>query len=293
MTIVEFRQYYKRNGEFTLDNLNFSIVGGYITGLIGPNGSGKTTLIRAMMNLIRPDSGEVLVFGQSYPHKEREIKRRIGFVYDEDFYYNHLTVNEMKKIVSSFYPAWNEAAFRKYLDDFQLPSRRKIRDLSKGMKTKFALATALAHEPELLIMDEPTSGLDPVFRREVLSILSEYIRDGTRSVLFSTHISADLERIADYIVYIRRGQIGFCGSKEELIDSYFLVKGPAEWLRTSGLEHAFVDIRHNELGFEGLVSATDYSEEAFGHRVKAEQPSLDDILIYTSGRATFDGKREK
>ncbi|MFD0710507.1 ABC transporter ATP-binding protein [Paenibacillus sp. GCM10027626] len=281
MNVIEFRQFFKRNGEFTLKNLNFPIHSGYITGLIGPNGSGKTTLIRSIMNLIRPDSGEVLVFDQSYRNKERDIKRRIGFVYDEDFFYNHLTLNEMKKIVSSFYPSWNETAFRKYLDDFQLPARRIVRDLSKGMKTKFALAAALAHEPDLLIMDEPTSGLDPVFRREVLSILSEYIHEGTRSVLFSTHISTDLERIADYIVYIRRGQLRFCGSKEELIDSYVLVKGPSEWLRTTRFENTFLGLQQSALGFEALVAKASYSEEAFGNQVIVEKPSLDDILFYT------------
>jgi ABC-2 type transport system ATP-binding protein len=283
MSIVEFRQFSKQNGEFALENLNFAIQGGYITGLIGPNGSGKTTLIRSILNLIKPDRGEVLVFGQSYADQEREIKRRIGFVYDEDFFYNHLTVGEMKKIVASFYPTWKEATFQKYLDDFGLPSRRRIRDLSKGMKTKFALAAALAHEPELLIMDEPTSGLDPVFRREVLALLSDYIQDGTRSVLFSTHISADLERIADYIVYIRQGQIYFCGSQEELLDSYLLVKGPAEWLQTTRLKHTFLEIQHNDLGFEGLVARDSYSEEMFSSRVKVEKPSLEDILVYTRG----------
>ncbi len=281
MNAVEFRQFAVRNGEFALNEMSFRIHGGYITGLIGPNGSGKTTLIRAVMNLIRPDRGEVLVLGQSYRDKEREIKRRIGFVYDEDFFYNHLTVNEMKKIAASFYPTWNESAFQKYRNEFQLPERRKIRDLSKGMKTKFALAVALAHEPDLLIMDEPTSGLDPVFRREVLSILSEYIHDGTRSVLFSTHISADLDRIADYIVYIRNGRLKFSGSKEELIDSYLLVKGPLEWLRTHRLKDKVLGVRQNSLGFEGLVARESYSEELFGYPIAAEKPSLDDILVYT------------
>ncbi|XEC93704.1 ABC transporter ATP-binding protein [Paenibacillus tarimensis] len=281
MNAVEFRQFTKRNGGFDLNNLNFQIHSGYITGLIGPNGSGKTTLIRSIMNLLRPDRGEVLVFGQSYLDKEREIKRRIGFVYDEDFFYNHLTVSEMKKIIASFYPTWNESAFRKYLNDFGLPERRKIRELSKGMKMKFALAAALAHEPDLLIMDEPTSGLDPVFRREVLSILSEYIRDGTRSVLFSTHISTDLDRIADYIVYIRNGQLKFCGSKEELIDSYLLVKGPVEWLRSNHLKDKILGLQQNSLGFEGLVAKESCFEDQFGHQVSAEKPSLDDILVYT------------
>jgi ABC-2 type transport system ATP-binding protein len=279
MSAIEFRHFTKRNGEFTLLDLNFQVQQGYITGLIGPNGSGKTTLIRSVMNLIKPDQGEVLILNQSYPDHEREIKRRIGFVYDEDFFYNHLTVMEMKKIIASFYPTWNEEDFRKYLDEFELPSRRKIRDLSKGMKIKFALAAALSHRPELLIMDEPTSGLDPVFRREVLSILSGYIQDGQRTVLFSTHISTDLERIADYIIYIRKGQVKFCGSKEELQDRFLLVKGPVTILKPA--QALFTSFRQSPLGFEGLLPAEKYSEGQFGYQVMIEKPSLDDILVYT------------
>lgn len=279
MHVIEFRNFSKRNGDFYLRNLNFQIESGYITGLIGPNGSGKTTLIRSMMNLIRPDQGEVFVFNQSYHHKEREIKRRIGFVYDEDFFYNHLTVNEMKKIVASFYPTWNESAFQRYIKDFGIPRRRKVRDLSKGMKMKFALAAALAHEPELLIMDEPTSGLDPVFRREVLSILSKYISNGNRSVLFSTHISADLERIADYIVYIRNGQLHFYGSREELLDSYVLVKGPNHLLQQ--MDSPLIGMQQTPLGFEGLLPKERYKEGQMGNQVITEKPSLDDILFFT------------
>jgi ABC-2 type transport system ATP-binding protein len=281
MHAIEFRQFSKRSGAFVMDNLNFHVERGYITGLIGPNGAGKTTLIRAAMNLILPDKGEVLVFGQSYRDREREIKRRIGFVYDEDFFYNHLTVREMKTIAASFYPTWNEKAFRTYLGEFGLPERRKIRDLSKGMKTKFALAIALAHEPDLLIMDEPTSGLDPVFRREILAILSDYIADGNRSVLFSTHISTDLERIADYIVYIRDGKLRFCGSKEELLDSYVLVKGPSAVLQSGKLE--LLGVRQSPLGFEGLMANPDFSGRSLPIPEEAivEQPTLDDILYFT------------
>lgn len=281
MPIIEFRGFSKRNGDFRLKDVSFQIEQGYITGLIGPNGSGKTTLIRSMMNLVRPDAGEVLVFGDSYAHKEREIKRRIGFVYDEDYFYDHLTVNEMRKIIASFYPSWNDSVFHTYLKQFGVPEKRRVGDLSKGTKTKFALAAALAHEPELLIMDEPTSGLDPVFRREVLSIISEYIRDGERSVLFSTHISADLERIADYIVYVRNGKIRFTGSKEQLLDTYMLIKGPVGLLERMMLP--FAGMRQTALGFEGLIPIEHYSEELLHAGVAAERPTLDDILVYTQG----------
>lgn len=279
MAAVEFRGFTKQNGDFRLHDLSFRVERGYITGLIGPNGSGKTTLIRSLMNLIRPDRGEVAVFGQSYRDREREIKRRIGFVYDEDYFYNHLTVGEMKKIVASFYPTWNESKFLRYLKDFDIPLRRKVRDLSKGMKTKYALAAALAHEPELLVMDEPTSGLDPVFRREVLSILSEYIGDGERTVLFSTHISADLERIADYMVYIRDGGLRYSGSKEDLLDRYWLVRGPSEWLQEA--DRPLVGVQQTALGFEGLLPKSSGVSERSDPRVLFEKPSLDDILVFT------------
>jgi len=276
---VQFRNFSKRYERFSLDNMNFTIEGGYITGLIGPNGSGKSTLIRSIMNLIRPDRGEVLVFNQSHRNRERDIKRKIGFVYDDDYFYGHLTVNEMRTVIASFYPTWNEALFQRYITDFAVPGRTKVRDLSKGMKTKFSLAAALAHEPELLIMDEPTSGLDPVFRREVLTIMSEFIQDGNRSVLFSTHICTDLERIADYIVYVREGKVLFSGTKEELQDAYVMVKGASGLLRNK--DHRFVGLQQTALGFEGLMTRKQFLDSQFDGHVIAEKPSLDDILVYT------------
>ncbi|MBW7456690.1 ABC transporter ATP-binding protein [Paenibacillus sepulcri] len=280
MTAVEFRQFSKRNGDFGISELSFHVETGYITGLIGPNGAGKTTLIRSMMNLVRPDQGEVRMFGLMYKEHEREIKRKIGFVYDEDFFYNHLKVHEMKKIAAAFYPTWNDALFHRYMQQFGIPEGRKVRELSKGMRTKFALAVALSHEPELLIMDEPTSGLDPVFRREVLGLLSEYIGDGKRSVLFSTHISSDLERIADYIVYVQGGKLQFSGAKEDLLDCYVLVKGPLELLHSEKLD--VIGLQKNALGFEGLLAKGRYSTDfMLQNHCMVEQPSLDDIMVYT------------
>ncbi|RKN86846.1 ABC transporter ATP-binding protein [Paenibacillus ginsengarvi] len=279
MRAIEFRQFQKRNGDFALRDMNFHVEGGYITGLIGSNGSGKTTLIRSIMNMIKPDRGEVLVFGQSYRSHERDIKRRIGFVYDEDVFYGHLTIREMKRIIASFYPTWNERAFQRYLHDFGLPERKKIRDLSKGMKAKFALAAALAHEPELLLMDEPTSGLDTVFRRDILSILSDYIRDGSKTVLFSTHLCADLDRIADYIVYIGGGELRFSGTKEELLERYLLVKGPVALLEQNPLPYA--GLRQSQLGFEALLAKDPLRADDFASPYVVEKPTLDDIVMFT------------
>lgn len=283
MHAVDIQAMTVRKGEFTLSGLNVRVEQGYITGLIGPNGSGKTTLIRTMLNLIRPESGSVRIFGESYRDRAKEIKRRIGFVHGEDFFYNHLSILEMKKIVASFYPTWNEGLFRRYLDAFRLPGKRKIGALSQGMKMKFALAVALAHEPELLIMDEPTAGLDPVFRREILTILSDYIRDADRTVLFSTHISTDLERIADYMIYIRDGRLQFSGSKEELLDTYVLLQGPNDRLppQTGG---AFVGLHRHAHGFEGLMLRTDFERSGLSDRITASRPTFDDIMVYTNTR---------
>jgi ABC-2 type transport system ATP-binding protein len=279
MEVIKFDHYTKSSKEFTLHNLNFSMNQGYITGIIGPNGSGKTSIIRSIMNLDRPDQGEVLVFGQSYRTEERKIKRRIGFVYDEPYFYDHLTLNEMKKIVASFYPTWKESLFQKYRDQFELSGKQNMNRLSKGMKTKFSLATALAHEPELLIMDEPTAGLDPVFRREILAILTAYIGEGERSVVFSTHISTDLERIADFIVYIRKGQIHFNGSKEQLLDAYWLVQGSKELLHSCKLP--LIGMRHTAFGFEGLLPAHSCSDTQLNSLASVEKPTLEDILVFT------------
>jgi ABC-2 type transport system ATP-binding protein len=282
MKVIEVQHAARRNGDFQLQDISFSLEPGYITGLIGPNGAGKTTLIKALMNLNRLDKGEVRIFGSLYPRAEREIKRRIGFVYDESYFYSHLSVDETGKVLAGFYPTWKSELFLSYLRRFDIPSKRKVGELSKGMKTKFALAAALAHEPELLIMDEPTSGLDPVFRREVLALLSEYIQQESRSVLFSTHITADLDRIADYIVYLNQGRLHFAGSKEELMDTYRLVKGPNHSLTQEVRDHV-LGLHETPVGFEGLVQMSEGLEQRLGDEVKLSIPTLDDILVYTRG----------
>ena len=187
---------------FKLDNISFKLEPGYIMGFIGPNGSGKSTAIKLIMNLLKKDSGEIKIFGKDNIKSEIEIKDRIGFVYDEPYFYDNLTINHMKNIIAPFYSKWDDDLFQKYLRDFELGNDYKIKKLSKGMKMKFALAIALSHHAELIIMDEPTSGLDPIFRREILDILHNIIQDENTSIFFSTHITTDLEKIADYITYI-------------------------------------------------------------------------------------------
>ena len=187
-------------------------------GFVGPNGAGKTTTIRLIMNLARPDSGHITVLGQQMPANQIELKRRIGYVPENHEFYSDMTVSWTAQFVGRQYPNWNEARFGDSLRRYDVDPRKKVGALSKGTRAKLAMALALAHHPELLILDEPTSGLDPVVRRELLSDLLEFVADGNRSVLFSTHITSDLERVADYITLIVNGQVAASDEREAMLE---------------------------------------------------------------------------
>jgi len=197
---------------FMLNNITFTLPKGYIMGLVGPNGAGKTTTIQLVLNMLEKDAGEILVFGKDNIKNENTVKQEVGVVFDTIFYVDSWTITDTEKAVSIFYENWNHGAYSEMIRRFDLPAGKKIRDLSRGMQMKLMLACAFSHNAKLLILDEPTSGLDPVTRDEFLEILQEYIKDGERSVLFSTHITTDLERIADYITLINRGDIFIQGA---------------------------------------------------------------------------------
>ncbi|WP_221760728.1 ABC transporter ATP-binding protein [Bacillus salinus] len=281
--MLEVKQLSKKFDGFALQDVSFSLNRGYIMGFIGPNGAGKSTTIKLIMNLLRKDSGEIKIFGKDPLHRERDIKNKIGFVYDENYYYEELTINEMKKVVCSFYKTWDEVIFQRYLREFNLPSKKKIKDLSKGMKMKFSLAIALSHHAELLIMDEPTSGLDPIVRSELLEILTTIIQDENKSVFFSTHITSDLDKIADYITFIHEGRIILSAPKDELLENYALVKG-AKQLLTEEVKDYFVGIKENQFGFEGLVQDRALINKAIKDSVIIDKPTLEDIMLYSVRR---------
>jgi len=277
--ILEVKNLNKSFGDFFLNEVSFTLDRGYIMGFIGPNGAGKSTTIKLIMNLLKKDSGEIRIFGMDHLKKEREIKERIGFVYDENCFYEELTVSEMKRVVSAFYKNWDDSQFCKYLKEFNLPAKKKIKQLSKGMKMKFALAIALSHQAELLIMDEPTSGLDPVVRNELLDILAWIIQDENKGILFSTHITSDLEKIADYITLIDKGRIILSRTKDELLDNYGIIKGGRDVL-TSGLEKNVIGIRESKFGFEALVDDRRKADKIFKGQILIEKPSLEEIMLY-------------
>lgn len=278
--ILEVRNLAKNYPGFSLKNFSFTLEKGYIMGFIGPNGAGKTTTIRLIMNLIRRDSGEIKVFGLDNIKNELDVKDRIGFVYDENHFYDELSIMEMKKIIAPFYSRWDDVVFKDYLERFELSPRKKIKDLSRGMKIKFSLMISLSHHAELFLLDEPTSGLDPIFRSELLDILTEVIQDENKSVLFSTHLTTDLDKIADYITFINRGELVFCEAKDTIMERYALVKGDNELL-DGEIKKVFVGINQNKYGFTGLTCDAYRVRQLLGSSVLMEKASLEDIMLYT------------
>lgn len=277
--ILEVKNLTKHFKNFSLDNISFNVEKGYIMGLIGSNGAGKSTTIRLIMNLLKKDGGEIKLFGKDHQLDEKEVKQRIGFVYDENHYYEDLKIDEVMRIIAPFYRKWSESTYKSYIDKFQLPSGTKIKDLSKGMKMKFSLAIALSHEAELIIMDEPTSGLDPIIRSELLDILYELIQDENKGILFSTHNTSDLDKIADYITFLHNGKLVFSQSKDEIMDDYQLVKG-GSGLLNENLKKCFIGIKEHQYGFEGLMKKAELNRLS-KDQVILERPTLEEIMLYT------------
>lgn len=215
----------KSLANFELDNVSFSLPKGYIMGLIGSNGAGKTTTIKLILNMLDIENGNIEVLGKDYKENEKEIKQNIGVVFDSNFFVDTWTIKETEQALSVFYHEWNNEKFRLILKRFGLPLSKKINELSRGMQMKLMLACAFSHNAKLLILDEPTSGLDPATRNEFLEILQEFIQDGEKSVLFSTHITTDLERITDYITYLENGRVIYTGDMDGLMQKYYLIKG--------------------------------------------------------------------
>lgn len=273
----------KRYKGFALEGVSLTLPRGYIMGLIGPNGAGKTTIIKLVLNLVRRDAGSIRVLGLDNLRREAEIKSRIGFVPDEPKFHEDVPLRTLKAATAPFYPGWDERRFEELAGRFGLPMDKKFKTLSHGTKTKFALALALSHGAELVLLDEPTAGLDPVFRRELLDLLSGLLQDDRVSVLFSTHITADLERTADFITFVKEGRLVFSRSKDDVLGTFGIVRGGRELLdgETRGL---FDGIRTHEHGFEALTSRIDEVRRRLGDRVAIERARLDDLMVLMDRR---------
>lgn len=266
---------------FTLDDVTFDLPSGYIMGLVGPNGAGKSTLIKLILNMTARDAGRIEVLGLDAMADEEQAKEQLGVVLDSSYFIEYMTVDAVERTSSPMYPLWDHNLFDAYLRRFGLGRNKKIKDLSRGMQMKLMLAVALSHDAKLLILDEPTSGLDVLSRDELMDILSDYVADGGHSVIFSTHITADLERCADFLAYITNGMLYYSGPKDEFEDAFRLVKGGPDEL-TDGLQRAMVGIRTYATGFDALVRTQDIPHIGGTDDLLTQHASIEDVIRLTN-----------
>lgn len=280
--ILEIKNLNKKYKGFQLKNVNISLPKGMIMGLIGENGAGKTTTIKAILNIINTDSGEIKIFGLDNKKEETKIKQDIGVVLDDSFLSEYLNPVDINKIMKNFYKQWDEKLYFKYIEKFKLPKNKMSKEYSSGMKMKLKIAVALSHHPKLLILDEPTSGLDPVARNEILDIFQDFIQDEEHSILVSSHITSDLEHIADYITFINDGEIIFTKTKDELLDKYGIVKcSEQEFKKINKTD--YLKYKKNKYEYEILVENRNEFKKKYDIQI-IDKPTIEDImLIYIKG----------
>ena len=272
--IIEVRGLRKNYSAFTLNDISFDVPNGYIMGFIGPNGAGKTTTLKSVLGIVQADSGSIRMFGHGDGSVQNE---EIGVVMDSPMYVDDWKVSDVEQAVSSFYKQWDKELYAGCLKRFGLDTKKKIKELSRGMKIKLQIAAALSHNARLLILDEPTSGLDPVARDEICNLLREFVTDENKSVLFSTHITADLEKTADYIVFIVNGDIVFTGAKDDLLEKYARVTGGPQDLNAEQ-KKLVIGYREHGTGFDGMVEAENIGK--LPNVVLVEEISMDEIIIF-------------
>jgi ABC-2 type transport system ATP-binding protein len=275
---IEISNLSKRYDRFQLKNINLTLPKGSIMGFIGENGAGKTTTIRLLLNQLNADSGKISVLGLNYIKDEKKIKNEIGVVFDESYFHDNIKPKHISKIMGRIYTHWDEALFYQYLCRFHVPTDKNTKELSRGMKMKLSIATALSHHPKLLILDEATSGLDPIMRNDILDLFLEFIQDENHSILFSSHITSDLEKVADYITFLHEGEIVFSESKDDLLYDYGLLLCGVEDFRT--IDQAdIIGHRENRFGHEILVrNAGQMKQKYKGFTI--DHITIEDIMLF-------------
>lgn len=279
---IEVRQMTKTYPAFRLDHVDLTVPKGSIVGLIGENGAGKTTLIKGMLGLVHPEEGQVSIFGKDTKTSMKEIKMNIGVVLDGSFFMELLKVKAIDTIMKGIYDQWDSALFYDYLERFRIDPSKKIKELSKGMQKKLEILTALSHHPKLLILDEPTSGLDPIVRNEILDIFQDFILDEECSILLSTHITSDLEHIADYLAFIDNGQMIFFETRNKVLDSYGILKCDRQQFER--LEPSdVIRYRRNRYNYEVLVEDRHKIRRTY-HDAVLDKITIEDLmLLYIKG----------
>lgn len=279
---LEVKNLCKKYNGFELKDINLELPKGMIMGLIGENGAGKTTTIKSILNLIKIDKGEIKIFGLNIKENEKKIKEDIGVVLDDGFFSEYLNPADINKIMRKMYKNWDEKLYFKYLEDFKLPKNKISKEFSSGMKMKLKIAVALSHHPKLLILDEPTSGLDPVARSEILDIFQDFIQNEDNSIFVSSHITSDLEHIADYITFINEGKIVLSKTRDELLEMYGIVKcSKSEFEKIN--KNDYVKFKVNRYEYDVLVEDKSKFKRKYDFKI-IDKPTLDDImLIYIKG----------
>ena len=274
--VLKIENLCKNYPSFSLKNVSFSVKPGQIMGFIGRNGAGKTTTLKAIMNLIHYENGEISAFDLDMTKNELENKQRIGFALSELNYYPNRTIRQLMNVTKRFYKQFDEKKFEQVCKLFDLNIDKKLEELSSGMKVKYSVAIALSHNAELLILDEPTSGLDPVSRDEILDIFREIVKDGKRAILFSTHITSDLDKCASNITYIHNGSIVFAGKKDDFVNSYLFV---VDKKKNKELEKEYIACKELDDRIEGLIDPS--KKDLFKkHKVEIKEPDLEQIMVY-------------
>lgn len=282
--ILEVRNLTKQYADFTLDHVSFSIPKGTIMGLIGENGAGKSTTINAILELIHKDDGTVTFWGQELS-SAKQLKEDIGVVFDGINFYETLTAAKVGKISQTAYKQWEDRLYREYLNRFQLPTDKEIKTFSKGMKMKLCIAVALSHKPKLLILDEATSGLDPVMRDDILEVFLEFVQNEEHSIMISSHITTDLEKVADSITFIHQGKVLFCKAKDELRYQYGIIRcGAAIFDEIDKSE--ILAYRKEDYQWNVLVADKEKARRRYKNAV-VDDAAIDDILLlYVKGERT-------
>ena len=280
---IEIKGLTKKYDGFTLDNISFDVPKGSIMGFIGQNGAGKTTTIRSLLNLVKIDAGEIRLFGMDHIKDEMAVKERMAVVFDEMPFHDLFSAKDMGRIFRGLYEKWSDETYQNYLERFQLPQKKKIGQFSKGMKMKLQIACALSHGAELLVMDEATTGLDPVVRSEILDIFLEYLQDDTHSILMSSHITSDLEKIADSVTFIDRGKILLSGYKDDVLEQHGLLKCTKVEYKDIAPDD-YISARLTDFGAEIMVPDRAAAKKKYGGLL-IESTTLEEIMVFYVSRS--------
>lgn len=277
MELLEVSNLSKRYKTFDLKDISFALPKGYIMGYVGPNGSGKTTTLNLITGILKCSDGEVYIDGIACKDDVRTYRDQIGYVGDESYFPDNFTAKNIRTVLKDFYMSFSEEKFNGFLQKWNLPEKKQVKDFSRGMKVMLMFASVLSRDTKLLVLDEATNGLDPVMRTEILKLLQEYVMDGQRSVIFSTHILSDLEQIADYIYFIDGGRTVLYDAKDEMIENFLLVKGESGAIPPA-LKQELIGLEENAYGFEAILPSE--KAELLGNAFLVEKPTIDNIVIH-------------